>query len=290
MISPDDVEIRVVACLVEKQQTTPDHYPLTLNSLRLACNQSTNRDPVVEYDEPMIRRALGELSRRRWVRSASGHTSRVAKYRHLLDVELNLPSEQLALIAVLMLRGPQTPGELKQRVDRMFHYEDLAQLQRTLDHLIERGYVERLERRPGQKEVRYRHLLGGGTDAEAGGEPGADAGLGVGRVAGIGVGAGSGPGVGAGGGLEAGEGGPAGAGVAPADTGARSAELASGGSPTVGRGSSPKTDESSESSGGSSPGGDREEAPELLERIETLEVEVSQLKAQLSELRYRTPQ
>jgi uncharacterized protein YceH (UPF0502 family) len=161
MISPDDVEIRVVACLVEKQQTTPDQYPLTLNSLRLACNQSTNRDPVVEYDEAMIRKALGELSRRRWVRSASGHTSRVAKYRHLLDVELNLPDEQLALVAVLMLRGPQTPGELKQRVDRMFHYEDLAQVQRTLDHLIQRGLIERLERRPGQKEERYRHLLGG---------------------------------------------------------------------------------------------------------------------------------
>jgi uncharacterized protein YceH (UPF0502 family) len=169
VIAPDDVEIRVVACLVEKQQTTPDQYPLTLNSLRLACNQSTNRDPVVEYDEATIRKALGELSRRRWVRSASGHTSRVAKYRHLLDVELNLPAEQLALVAVLMLRGPQTPGELKQRVDRMFHYEDLEQVQRTLDHLIERGLVERLERRPGQKEERYRHLLGGG--AGEGGAP-----------------------------------------------------------------------------------------------------------------------
>jgi len=162
MIAPDDVELRVVGCLVEKQRTTPDHYPLTLNSLRLACNQSTNRDPVVEYDEATIRRALGELGRRRWIRSAGGHTSRAAKYRHLIDIELNLPEDQLSLIAVLMLRGPQTPGELKQRTDRMFGFDDLATVQRTLEDLIERELVERLERRPGQKEERYRQLLGGG--------------------------------------------------------------------------------------------------------------------------------
>ena len=162
MIAPDDVEIRVVGCLVEKQRTTPDQYPLSLNSLRLACNQSTNRDPVVDYDEATIRRALGELGRRRWIRSASGHTSRVAKYRHLIDVELNLPEDQLSMLAVLMLRGPQTPGELKQRTERMHHFEDLATVQRTLDDLIGRELVERLERRPGQKEERYRHLLGGG--------------------------------------------------------------------------------------------------------------------------------
>jgi len=166
MIAPDDVEIRVVACLVEKQRTTPDHYPLTLNSLRLACNQSTNRDPVVDYDEKTIRRALGELGRRRWIRSASGHTSRVAKYRHLIDVELNLPEDQLSILAVLMLRGPQTPGELKQRTERMYGFDDLATVQRNLDDLIERDLVERLERRPGQKEERYRHLLGGRQDGE----------------------------------------------------------------------------------------------------------------------------
>jgi uncharacterized protein YceH (UPF0502 family) len=162
MIAPDDVEIRVVGCLVEKQRTTPDQYPLTLNSLRLACNQSTNRDPVVEYDEATIRKALGELGRRRWIRSASGHTSRAPKYRHLIDVELNLPDDQISILAVLMLRGPQTPGELKQRVERLHHFDDLATVQRTLEDLIEREYVERLERRPGQKEERYRHLLGGG--------------------------------------------------------------------------------------------------------------------------------
>jgi uncharacterized protein len=161
MIPPDDVEIRVVACLVEKQKTTPDQYPLTLNSLRLACNQATNRDPVVDYDEQTVRRALGDLGRRRWTRSASGHTSRVAKFRHLIDEELNLPPDQLGLMTVLMLRGPQTPGELKQRVERLHQFDDLPSLRRTLDDLIEREMVERLERRPGQKEERYRQVLGG---------------------------------------------------------------------------------------------------------------------------------
>lgn len=168
MIAPDDVEIRVVGCLVEKQRTTPDQYPLTLNSLRLACNQSTNRDPVVEYDEATIRKALGELGRRRWIRSASGHTSRTPKYRQLIDVELNLPDDQISILAVLMLRGAQTPGELKQRVERMHAFEDLAAVQRTLDDLIEREYVERLDRRPGQKEERYHHLLGGGEEQSPG--------------------------------------------------------------------------------------------------------------------------
>ena len=167
MIAPDDIELRVVGCLVEKQRTTPDQYPLTLNSLRLACNQSTNRDPVVDYDEATIRKALGELGRRRWIRSASGHTSRAAKYRQLIDVELNLPDDQISILAVLMLRGPQTPGELKQRVDRLHHFEDLSAVQQTLEDLIEREYVERLDRRPGQKEERYHQLLGGGADSES---------------------------------------------------------------------------------------------------------------------------
>ncbi|MEX0620565.1 MAG: YceH family protein [Solirubrobacterales bacterium] len=172
MIGPDDVEIRVLGCLVEKQRATPDQYPLTLNSLRLACNQSTNRAPVVDFDEATIRKALGELGRRSWIRSASGHTSRSAKYRQLIDVELNLPDDQISILAVLMLRGPQTPGELKQRVDRLHAFEDLAAVQSTLEDLIERDYVERLERRPGQKEERYRQLLGGGDASEAGPEEG----------------------------------------------------------------------------------------------------------------------
>jgi len=164
MIGPTDVEIRVLGCLIEKQRTTPDQYPLTLNSLRLACNQSTNRDPVVDYDEAEIRKALGELGRRRWIRGASGHTSRSPKYRHLLDQELSLDEDQISVLAVLMLRGEQTPGQLKQRTERMFGFHDLDALQTTLDALASRELVERLPRRPGQKEDRYRQLLGGGSD------------------------------------------------------------------------------------------------------------------------------
>ncbi len=167
MIGPDDVQIRVVGCLIEKQRTTPDQYPLTLNSLRLACNQSTNRDPVVDYDEATIRKALGDLGRRRWIRGASGHTSRSPKYRHLLDQELSLSEDQISVLSVLMLRGEQTPGQLKQRTERMFGFHDLDALQTTLDALASRDLIERLPRRPGQKEDRYRQLIGGNHLEEA---------------------------------------------------------------------------------------------------------------------------
>ncbi len=166
-IGATDVEIRVLGCLIEKQRATPDHYPLTLNSLRLACNQSTNREPVVDYDEATIREALGRLGRRRWIRSASGHTSRAAKYRHLLEEELKLSGEDMSLLAVMMLRGPQTPGELKQRTERLFKFESLEEVLMMLDDLIERRLVERLQRRPGQKEERYRQLLGGDEEDAA---------------------------------------------------------------------------------------------------------------------------
>ena len=158
--------MRVLGCLIEKQRTTPDTYPLTLNALRLACNQSTNRDPVVNYDEATVRAALGELGRRRWIRGASGHGSRASKYRQLVDTELKLDQDQIAVLGVLMLRGPQTPGELKQRTDRLFPFHDLAAIHTTLDALIGRGFAERLQRRPGQKEERYRQLLGGEVDEE----------------------------------------------------------------------------------------------------------------------------
>ena len=107
----DPVEIRVLGCLIEKQRTTPDVYPLSLNALRLACNQATNRDPVVDYDEPTIRHALDGLSRRGWTRLASGPGSRAAKYRHLLDDTLGLDGSEISVLSVLMLRGAQTPGE-----------------------------------------------------------------------------------------------------------------------------------------------------------------------------------
>jgi len=148
----------VLGCLLEKQRTTPDTYPLTLNALRLACNQSTNRDPVVEYDEPTIRAALERLARRRYVRLASGHTTRATKYRHLLDDTLSLDNPQLAVLAVLMLRGPQTPGELRHRTERLHRFPDHDSLEQVLSELGERDYVIQLDRRPGQKEQRYRLL------------------------------------------------------------------------------------------------------------------------------------
>jgi uncharacterized protein len=154
------VELRVLGCLVEKQRTTPDVYPLSLNALRAACNQSTNRDPVVSYDEPTIRAALDELSRRGWVRLTSGPSSRAAKFRHLLAEALGLSDAEISLLTVLMLRGAQTPGELKQRTERLYGFESLAAVETTLQELIGRELTVRLPRRPGQKEERYAHRLG----------------------------------------------------------------------------------------------------------------------------------
>jgi len=152
-------EIRVLGCLLEKQRTTPDMYPLTLNALRLACNQSTNRDPVVGYDDRVIRDALHRLERRGFTRLASGRGSRAPKYRHLLADALPMGDDEHALICVLMLRGTQTPGELKQRAERMHAFAGLEEVQDALQRLIERGLVARLDRRPGQKEERYTQLL-----------------------------------------------------------------------------------------------------------------------------------
>jgi uncharacterized protein len=157
----DAVELRILGCLIEKQRTTPDVYPLSLNSLRLACNQSTNRDPVVEYDEPLIRAALERLARKGWTRLASGPGSRTAKYRHLLDEALQLTPSELAVLAVLMLRGPQTLGELKSRTERLYPFPSLEDVEAVVERLIERELAARLPRRPGQKEERYAQLLGG---------------------------------------------------------------------------------------------------------------------------------
>ena len=158
------VETRVLGCLLEKQRTTPDGYPLTLNSLRLACNQSTNRDPVVEYDEAAVRAAAERLARRRLARFASGHQSRAPKYRHLLREELGLADDEQALLALLLLRGPQTPGELKGRAERLHAFPDLVAVHDTLGRLAERELVVGAGRRPGQKEERWRHRLS--DDAE----------------------------------------------------------------------------------------------------------------------------
>jgi uncharacterized protein len=156
------VEIRVVGCLIEKQRTTPDAYPLSVNALRLACNQTTNRDPVVAYDEEEIRIALARLRHRGWTRLAGA--GRASKYRHLLDEKLGLDDGEMALLGVLMLRGEQTPGELKQRTERLHGFADLDAVGDGLGRLISRGLAVRHERRPGQKEDRYRHTLDDDSD------------------------------------------------------------------------------------------------------------------------------
>ena len=166
-MDPDAVEIRVLGCLIEKQRTTPDQYPLSLNALRLACNQTTNRDPVVEYDERMIKAALERMSDRGWTRFASGASSRALKYRHLFDEALSLSDPEISVLAVLMLRGAQTLGELKQRSERLHSFASLEEVAQTLDGLAQRELVSRVERRPGQKEERYVQLLGGAEEDQA---------------------------------------------------------------------------------------------------------------------------
>ncbi len=153
-------EQRVLGCLIEKRFTTPDQYPLTLNALRLACNQATNRDPVTDYDEATVREAAQRLTRYGVARLASGHTSRSVKYRHLAEEALGLDSNQLAVLCVLLLRGVQTPGELKARTERMVAFQSLTDVELVLGELAEHGYARRIERRPGQKEDRFEQLLG----------------------------------------------------------------------------------------------------------------------------------
>ncbi|HWE33384.1 MAG TPA: YceH family protein [Solirubrobacteraceae bacterium] len=156
-------EQRVLGCLLEKRWTTPDQYPLSLNALRLACNQTTNRDPVTHYDDETVREAAQRLTRYGLARLASYHGSRAVKYRHLAEEALGLDRPQLAVLAVLLLRGPQTPGELKGRTDRMHAFASLDEIEAVLSALIERDYVRRIGRRPGQKEDRFSQLLGGGA-------------------------------------------------------------------------------------------------------------------------------
>jgi len=158
-MEPDAVEIRVLGCLIEKQRTTPDVYPLTLNALRLACNQSTNRDPVVDYDENTIRGAIERLVQRKWATLASWSNRRSMKYRQTLDRALDLGDADISVLTVLMLRGPQTPGELKTRTERLHSFGDMDEVGETLERLIARDLVVRLDRRPGQREERYRHQL-----------------------------------------------------------------------------------------------------------------------------------
>ncbi len=159
------VELRVIGCLIEKERATPQNYPLTLNSLRLACNQSTNRDPVVDYDDGEIEAALMSLREQKLTRIVHSTSNRAAKYRQVLHEHLHLRPDEMAALGVLLLRGPQTLGEIKARADRLHDFADLAEVQDALERLAahdEGPLAERLERRPGQKDARYVHRLGAG--------------------------------------------------------------------------------------------------------------------------------
>ncbi len=159
-------ELRVLGCLIEKCWTTPDHYPLSLNALRLACNQATNRDPVTDYDEETVHEAAQRLSRYGLASLASGQSSRSVKYRHLAEDGLDLDRKELAALAVLLLRGSQTPGELKARSERIAPIGSLKKVEQILETLIDRGYARRIGRRSGQKEDRFVHLLGDSGEAD----------------------------------------------------------------------------------------------------------------------------
>jgi uncharacterized protein YceH (UPF0502 family) len=160
-----DVEARVLGCLVEKEITTPEYYPLSLNALVHACNQKSNRDPLMNVDEDTVRRALRTLGDQMLARSASGD-SRVPKYEHRLADTFNFTRPETAIVCELMLRGPQTPGELRSRAERMHPFEDLSMVQSTLKRLMERDppLVKVLPRQAGNKEARYVHLLCGDVE------------------------------------------------------------------------------------------------------------------------------
>jgi uncharacterized protein len=158
-------EVRVLGCLVEKQWTTPDQYPLTRNALVLACNQSTNREPVVDYDEQLVAETLFGLQEQGLTRTVHMPGARVPKHRHVLDEAWGVDRPQLSLLAVLMLRGPQTPGELKIRAERLHGFRSPEEVESVLEGLAARPdpFVVRQERRPGQKEARWAHLLEGAS-------------------------------------------------------------------------------------------------------------------------------
>jgi hypothetical protein len=158
----DPAQLRVLGCLIEKQRTTPDQYPLSLNGLRLACNQTTNRDPVLNLDESAVRAAVQRLGQLGFARLASGPGSRAAKYRQLLDEALSLDAAETSVLAVLMLRGAQTAAELKTRTERL---GDVGDAHDVLARLEERELVALLPRQPGQREERWVHLLGAGEPA-----------------------------------------------------------------------------------------------------------------------------
>lgn len=162
----DDIELRVLGVLMEKSKTTPEYYPMTINAITLACNQKTSRKPVVQYDDQTVILALDTLKRKSLVSTATGGTSRSVKYKHNFAIVFPVLPQEVAILCLLMLRGPQTPGELNTNSGRMYEFENLDDVQNVLERLSdpEMPYVMQLPKRPGQKEVRYIHLLGGLPD------------------------------------------------------------------------------------------------------------------------------
>ena len=164
----DDVEIRVLGSLVEKELTTPEYYPLSLNALVNACNQKSNRDPVMNLDEAAVREALRTLDKKGLAGAADNMVSRVSKYEHRLQEAYNFTRHEIAILSELLLRGPQTHGELRSRADRMHKFDDLGIVQSTLQRLMKREppLVKVLPRQPGTKEARYTHLLSGDVETK----------------------------------------------------------------------------------------------------------------------------
>lgn len=166
------LEARVIGCLIEKEICTPDQYPLSLNALVNACNQKSNREPVLELSELDIRAVIDELVRRRLVVNTAGFNARVPRYQHRFCNtefgELKFDAQELGILCELLLRGPQTPGELRSRTNRLCNFDDVTQVEAVLTRLAEQGpYVVRLPREPGKRESRYAHLFGGEIDVQA---------------------------------------------------------------------------------------------------------------------------
>jgi uncharacterized protein YceH (UPF0502 family) len=157
----DATEVRVLGSLLEKEVTTPEYYPLSLNALVNACNQKSNREPVVSFDEPTVENTLAELRAKGLAVRISGKDTRVPKHAQKFTETLNLGRREAALLCVLMLRGPQTPGELRGRTERMYAFDDLESVENILHHLAEQGMVVRMARQAGSRESRFAHLLSG---------------------------------------------------------------------------------------------------------------------------------
>src|SRR5216117_1617164 len=156
-----DIEVRVLGALIEKEITTPDYYPLSLNALVAACNQTSNRNPVVHFDEDMVARAADSLREKKLIHLVDRSESRVSKYRHVLYEAMNLGRPAIAVMCVMMLRGPQTVGEIRTRSNRLYNFSSLEEVEITLNSLMSGALIVRLPRQSGQKEVRYAHLLSG---------------------------------------------------------------------------------------------------------------------------------